>query len=97
MQSQKKLELSITWYVPLIWVDFWDAKPPQVGPLPPTPSTKTLPLDYCFNSDRNFVPDPIPDQSLLLSWLVTFGVNSTDVLQELLGGVCIQHSGTQLS
>lgn len=54
--------------------------------MPPSESTKILPLDFCYNSDRGHVRDPMPNSELLLSWATDFGLNISDILGELLDG-----------
>ncbi|KAH8594285.1 copper amine oxidase [Bisporella sp. PMI_857] len=58
----------------------------MVGPLPIDNSTRIEPLIYCFNSDRNFVYNPMPTYPVLVEWVATFALNITDVLEELLDG-----------
>ena len=50
-------------------------------------STKILPLNYCFNSDRNYVFNPDPGREPLLEWMVGFAKNYSDILIGLLDGV----------
>lgn len=60
----------------------------QVGPLPVGPETKLLPLDFCYNSGRNYVSMPIFAAGFDLEvWGEEFGANVSDITMALLGGV----------
>lgn len=88
-EQQKMLKQSTIWQLAFIETLFVLADDIQVGPLPPSKSTKIEPLEFCYNSNRNWVPHPLPDQVLLSSWMVSFGQNISDILDILIEGVSI--------
>jgi primary-amine oxidase len=51
--------------------------------------TRIVPLDFYYNSGRNWVPNSLPDRALVFSWTVEYGMNISDVLEELLGAVSL--------
>jgi hypothetical protein len=59
----------------------------QVGPLPPTPATEVLPLDFCYNSGRNYVRNSMPNLPELELWACSTGSDASDITLALLDGV----------
>ena len=60
----------------------------QVGPLPASDvNTRILPLDYCYNSARNYVRNLTPDPALMLEWLQEKADEMADITTDLLGSV----------
>jgi hypothetical protein len=48
-------------------------------------TTRILPLEFPFNSGRNYIMNPQPDLIALQSWIIE--LNISDVTQALLGNV----------
>jgi hypothetical protein len=46
-------------------------------------------LEFCYNSDRNYVSNPVPDESVLQAWMISIARNMSDVIEELLEGVSV--------
>jgi hypothetical protein len=59
----------------------------QVGPLPLSDSSVVLPLEFCYNSNRNYIVYPLADQTRLIAWAKSFSAKVIDILEELLGDV----------
>lgn len=57
----------------------------MVGPLPPSNTTRILPLKYSHNSGRDRVQSPVSDVFALLEWALRIGENASDITQDLLG------------
>jgi hypothetical protein len=76
----------------MIRFEFFKLTTLKVGPLPPKESTNILPLSFCYNSDRNYAANPIPDMGVMLEWTLSLASNTSDIIEELLDGVSIQIS-----
>jgi primary-amine oxidase len=59
----------------------------KVGPLPLQNDALLIPLEFCYNSDRNYVLNPLPDPATFQSWQSSFIHNYSDIIQTLLGAV----------
>jgi hypothetical protein len=46
-----------------------------------------MPLDYCYNSQRNHVLNPVPDPTVAQAWAIAFLANNSDVVSKLLDPV----------
>jgi len=57
----------------------------MVGPLPVSSDTQMLPLEYTFNSGRNYVRNPIQDFAAIQDFALSLAENVSDITQELLG------------
>lgn len=57
----------------------------MVGPLPISKDSVILPLEYTFNSGRNYVSNPILDFAAVLDFALAMAENVSDITQELLG------------
>ncbi|TVY13111.1 Membrane primary amine oxidase [Lachnellula arida] len=57
----------------------------MVGPLPPNALTEIRPLKYIFNSGRNHVTNPVPNQEDLLVWIIGELQGVSDITQKILG------------
>jgi primary-amine oxidase len=58
----------------------------MVGPLPPGPATAIVPLDFCYNSGRNYVRSYLPNFVDLVFWGGSIGEGVADITQALLDG-----------
>ena len=45
------------------------------------------PLDFCYNSGKNYGNMPLPDFNSFVSWLIEVGLNISDMCLDLLGSV----------
>ncbi|MCJ1381152.1 hypothetical protein MMC17_004261 [Xylographa soralifera] len=59
----------------------------MVGPLPVDDTTQILPLDFCYNSGRNYARNPIPNIEGFLHWIIDSVEEISDITLDLLGGV----------
>ncbi|KAK5171018.1 uncharacterized protein LTR77_004162 [Saxophila tyrrhenica] len=59
----------------------------MVGPLPVGSDTQVLPLDYVFNSGRNYVANPVQDFFAIMEFGLSLAENVSDITQDLLGAV----------
>ena len=57
----------------------------MVGPLPVSEKTEARPLDYVYNSGRNWVRNPIYDYFAIQDFAMSLAANVSDITQELLG------------
>ena len=57
----------------------------MVGPLPVGPGTIIKPLNFCFNSGRNYIRSPVLHDASLQEYLVFTLLNAYDVLEKLVG------------
>lgn len=57
----------------------------MAGPLPVGPNTKVLPLEYTFNSGRNWVRNPVLNYLGMEDFALSLAKNVSDITQELLG------------
>jgi hypothetical protein len=48
-----------------------------------------LPLEFCYNADKNYVRNPVPDGDTLQNWQVSLVRNHSDIIETLLGVVRI--------
>ncbi len=59
----------------------------MVGPLPVSSETQVLPLEYIFNSGRNYIENPVQDFSSIMRFGLSLAENVSDITQDLLGAV----------
>jgi primary-amine oxidase len=59
----------------------------SVGPLPTSQETKIEPLIWPYNSDRNYVKNPLPHYEEIISWFADLGHEVSDIVKDLLGEV----------
>lgn len=57
----------------------------MVGPLPISKDSLIIPLEYTFNSGRNYVRNPIQDFSAIQDFALAMAENVSDITQELIG------------
>ncbi|KAK4544002.1 hypothetical protein LTR36_004776 [Oleoguttula mirabilis] len=57
----------------------------MVGPLPISKDSVILPLEYVFNSGRNYVQNPMKDYTAIQDFALALAENVSDITQELLG------------
>ena len=57
----------------------------MVGPLPVSTQTQILPLEYVFNSGRNYIKNPIQDFFAIMEYGTSIAQNMSDITEELLG------------
>ncbi|KAK4970550.1 hypothetical protein LTR66_011535 [Elasticomyces elasticus] len=57
----------------------------MVGPLPISSGSQALPLEYCFNSGRNYVPNPVGNYVRLQDFSLALAENISDITEALLG------------
>jgi primary-amine oxidase len=57
--------------------------------LPVKKATEILALDFCYNSGRNYVPNPLAHQAELQVWALSMIMNISDITQALLGNVSL--------
>jgi len=57
----------------------------MVGPLPISSDSQMLPLEYTFNSGRNYVRNPIQNFAAIQDFALTLAESVADITQELLG------------
>ncbi|EMC99114.1 hypothetical protein BAUCODRAFT_59376, partial [Baudoinia panamericana UAMH 10762] len=57
----------------------------MVGPLPINEDSQILPLEYVFNSGRNYVRNPIQNFAAIQDFTMAMAENVSDITQELLG------------
>ena len=57
----------------------------MVGPLPVGPETSIKPLNFCFNSGRNYVKSPVHRDTELQLYLLSALLDAYDVLEKLTG------------
>ncbi|KAK4555849.1 hypothetical protein LTR86_007069 [Recurvomyces mirabilis] len=57
----------------------------MVGPLPVSEETQILPLEYTFNSGRNYIKNPVQDYGAILDFALEMAEDVSDITQELLG------------
>ena len=56
-----------------------------VGPLPVSAKTQVQPLEYVFNSGRNYVSNPVQDFAAISEWGLSLAENISDITDKLLG------------
>ncbi|KAK3625708.1 hypothetical protein LTR22_023453 [Elasticomyces elasticus] len=66
----------------------------QVGPLPITKDSQVLPLNYMFNSGRNYVRNPMYDFGAIQDFALSMAENVSDITQELLGATANREDPT---
>ena len=57
----------------------------MVGPLPVSKKTTILPLEYPYNSGKNYIKNPIQDFFAVMDFAMGMAANVSDITQELLG------------
>ena len=57
----------------------------MIGPLPVSPETQILPLEYIFNSGRNYVSSPVQDFLAISDFGFEIATNISDITHDLLG------------
>ncbi|KAK1072971.1 hypothetical protein LTR74_002203 [Friedmanniomyces endolithicus] len=57
----------------------------MAGPLPISKDSRLLPLEWMFNSGRNYVANPIQSYDIILDFALSMAENVSDITQELLG------------
>jgi primary-amine oxidase len=68
---------------------YMDGQPYMVyymaGPLPITSESKVLPLDYVFNSGKNYIENPVQDFFAIMDFGLSLAENVSDITLDLLG------------
>ncbi|KAK3701618.1 hypothetical protein LTR37_015369 [Vermiconidia calcicola] len=59
----------------------------MVGPLPISSESRTVPLEYVFNSGRNYVKNPVQDFVAISEYGLNIAENISDITRDLLGAV----------
>ena len=57
----------------------------MVGPLPISSQTQIIPLEYVYNSGRNYVRSPVVDSNAIMDFMYAMAGNISDITQDLLG------------
>ncbi|MCJ1391556.1 hypothetical protein MMC18_004420 [Xylographa bjoerkii] len=69
----------------------------MVGPLPADSATQILPLDFCYNSGRNYARNPMPNIEGFLQWINKTADEVSDITLDLLGGLPIRFNESDVN